>query len=83
MYLDWQEQNAKSLKRITIKEIEMEYILIPFITVLIAGLFSLNLKLGFIVANLTEDTGFDIGFEAMTVFGLVAAEFSLAAYLLN
>lgn len=40
--------------------------------VAITGYVCLCMKAGFMVADLTEDTGFDAGFYLMTVFGLVA-----------
>lgn len=58
----------------------MEYFLIPLLVVLAIGLSSLNIKIGFVVGDLTKNTGFDYGFYMMTVLGLFSAEASAIIY---
>ncbi len=59
----------------------MIFILIPFFVVAVIGLMCLNVKIGFIVSDWTEHTGFSAGFYMMTVFFLSAAEISFVSYL--
>ncbi len=58
----------------------MWYFLIPLIVIAVVGLFCLNIKIGFIVGDLTRDTGFGVGFYMMTVVGLISIEASLVAF---
>lgn len=61
----------------------MNYLLIPIAAVIIIGVLCLNIKAGYIVAELTENTGFDAGFYMMTVVGLIALELSLIVFTIN
>ncbi len=61
----------------------MNYILMPLSLMAVIGLACLNIKIGFIVGDWTENTGFHFGFYMITVVGLFAAEISAAAYLLS
>ena len=44
-----------------------------------AGYVCGAIKVGFIVADATEKTGFGLGFYVMTVVGLIALPFAIAA----
>jgi hypothetical protein len=59
----------------------MMYVLIPLAVVAVMGVMCLNVKVGFIVSDKTEDTGFGAGFYMMTVIGLMAAEISAVAFI--
>lgn len=59
----------------------MMYFLIPLIAAAAIGLVCVDVKIGLIVSEMTEGTGFSAGFYMMTVIGLLAAEVSAALYL--
>lgn len=61
----------------------MSSLLIIPTAMLLAGYLCLSIKVGFIVADLTEDTGFDAGFYMMTVFGMLSAPVAIIATLME
>lgn len=58
----------------------MFYILIPVLVVLVVGLLAIDVKIGFIVAEATENTGFSFGFYIITVLGLIACQISFVMW---
>lgn len=61
----------------------MIYFLAPIATIFVIALLCATFKVGFIVSDMTEGTGFNVGFYMITVCGLLAAEISLAAFLIQ
>jgi hypothetical protein len=61
----------------------MAWFLVPLAAVAVIGLLCANVKVGFIVSDATQNTGFDTGFYMMTVVGLTAAEITLVVWLLT
>jgi len=59
----------------------MEFILFPLAAIVVIALLCINVKIGFMVSDATENTGFNAGFYMITVIGLIAAEVSLIAYI--
>ena len=57
----------------------MTFLIIIGAVIAAIGYICLAVKIGFIVGDVTEKTGFDAGFYAMTVFGLLALPFAIAA----
>lgn len=57
----------------------MTFLMILIIPVLIAGYVALSMKIGFMVGDATQGTGFDVVFYIMTVFGMLALP--IAVYL--
>lgn len=55
----------------------MTFLMILIIPALIAGYVALSMKIGFMVGDATQGTGFDAGFYLMTVFGMLALPFAI------
>lgn len=55
----------------------MTFLMVIILPVLIAGYVVLSVKVGFMVGDATRNTGFDVGFYLMTVFGMMALPFAI------
>jgi hypothetical protein len=53
------------------------------IAIAVIGLLCLDVKIGFMVSEATENTGFDMGFYMMTVIGLIVAEVCAVVWLFS
>jgi hypothetical protein len=57
----------------------MSFLTIMAVVIGVIGYVCLAFKIGFMVSDATENTGFNAGFYAITVFGLLALPIAIAA----